>query len=76
MDISDAVSTLEYLFLADPAGPCLSAADANDDASVDVSDPIAILLFLFGGGPALPAPGAECGTDPTADSLGCGTTSC
>jgi hypothetical protein len=42
----------------------------NDDGTLNISDPITLLLHLFVGGGPLPAP-ADCGPDPTSDSLGC-----
>ena len=67
---------LEYLFLGGAVPVCLSASDANDDAVVDLADPVAILQALYLGGATLPPPGAACGSDPTADSLGCKTSGC
>jgi hypothetical protein len=73
LDISDAVAALAGLFPAPglPLVDCLDAADANDDGTFDIADPIALLAGLFGSGgdPAPPYPG--CGTDPTADGIGC-----
>ena len=70
LDISDAVHTLDFLFLGGEA-PCLDAADANDDGNVDVSDPVATLGSLFLGTGPLPPPIGLAGKDPTADELGC-----
>jgi hypothetical protein len=70
LDISDAIASLEYLFL-DGTLACLEAADANDDGAVDISDPVRLVLFLFGGGPAIPPPYPALGVDSTPDSLGC-----
>ena len=49
----------------------MDAADANDDGGVDVSDAVRILLYLFVNTGPLPAPHGACGSDPTADDLGC-----
>ncbi|MGH9363382.1 MAG: hypothetical protein ACRD2T_15850, partial [Thermoanaerobaculia bacterium] len=67
LDLSDAVLTLNYLFLG--AGPprCLDAADANDDGTLDISDPVGTLLFLYHTGSALPPPTGAPGRDPTPD---------
>jgi hypothetical protein len=71
LDLSDGVSTLEYLFLGESPPTCADAADANDDSSVDITDPIFTLGFLFVGSPAPSAPYPECGVDPTADDVDC-----
>ena len=73
IDMSDAIFTLNYLFLGGEAPPCLDAADSNDDGIVDISDPIYILNFLFLGSPESPASGGECGFDPSPDLLTCGS---
>jgi hypothetical protein len=70
LDVSDAVTTLSWLFLGGSLG-CDDAADANDDGSLDIADPIYTLGFLFTGGPEIPAPYPERGGDPTPDALGC-----
>lgn len=72
VEITDAVATLNYLFLGEAQLRCLDAADANDDGEVSLSDAIATLGALFLGTTELPAPGLEtCGVDPTVDTLGC-----
>jgi hypothetical protein len=70
VDISDALFTLNYLFLGGRVAPCESAADSNDDGVVNISDPSFTLNFLFLGGRAPPAPSpiplpSSCGVDPT-----------
>ena len=70
-DISDAVSTLGFLFLGAPGPSCPDAADANDDGRLDISDPVSTLNFLFLGTSPPPDPGpADCGKDPTPSQLG------
>jgi hypothetical protein len=70
LDLSDAVSMLEALFLGGPAIGCLDAADANDDSQIDVTDAITSLFYQFLGGDPPPPPGPQvCGVDPTADGL-------
>ncbi len=71
LDLSDPLGLLNYLFLGDAEPGCLDAGDSNDDGSVDLSDAINMIFFIFLGGPdpKLPFPG--CGSDPTADDLGC-----
>ena len=69
VNISDAQTTLNYLFLGGPSPRCWDAADANDDGRVDVSDSIATLQFLFLGRERLPEPSGSLGKDPTVDAL-------
>ena len=70
LDISDPLGVLGYMFSNAPV-TCEDASDANDDGAVDVSDAVRMLLHLFGGTGPLPAPHGVCGSDPTADTLGC-----
>ncbi|HAK96788.1 MAG TPA: hypothetical protein DCM87_17800 [Planctomycetes bacterium] len=73
VDISDAITTLSYLFGGATAPSCLDAADANDSGGVDVADAIFVLGYLFREGKMPPPPGPfACGEDPTPDGLGCG----
>ncbi len=70
VDLSDAVTILNYLFLGlELPTDCLDGLDANDSGTVDLSDAIQLLRFLFQGGaaPALPYP--QAGPDPTQDGL-------
>ena len=78
--IADAISLLSCLFTAGGGCPtCDDAADANDDGALDIADAIYGLSYLFLGGPAPPLPTptalsypiADCGPDPTPDTLGC-----
>jgi hypothetical protein len=81
MDIADAVSILRFSFAGDPGTMrCEDAGDASDDGAIDIQDAILLLNYLFKGGPppSRPLKGgsggmlwAGCGTDPTADGLGC-----
>ncbi len=71
IDISDAVTTLSYLFLGMGELECLDAADANDDGELNITDPIYLLEHLFLGGAPPPPPYPEAGLDPTPDDLGC-----
>ena len=72
VDISDAINTLDALFLGDEPLGCQDACDVNDDGQLDISDPIATLDALFLGSGSIPLPGMQdCGVDPTADGLGC-----
>lgn len=71
VDISDAVSVLNYLFLGGQARCCSDALDANDDGAIDIGDPVFALNFLFLGGARIPAPYPLPGGDRTEDTLLC-----
>lgn len=72
VDLSDAVNTLNWLFVGTGAITCQDAADANDDNKVDLSDPITTLEVLFSGQGEIPPPGLQtCGPDPVVDGLSC-----
>lgn len=75
-NLADAVWLLTSLFPQMPVPPlaCEDACDGNDDGSINISDAVTILNALFGS-PAtpLPAPIGSCGSDPTLDTLSCGS---
>jgi hypothetical protein len=72
VNITDAIFTLNHLFLGGPAPGCADAADADDDGALQITDAIHLLAGLFLGGPQPPAPGASaCGPDPGNDDLQC-----
>ena len=72
VDLSDAVTTLNHLFLNGGEGTfCADAGDANDDGTLNITDPIQILNYLFLGGTVPRPPFPEPGIDPTADALRC-----
>ena len=73
VDLSDAVCTLNWLFLGGPAPGCLAATNTNGDAAVDLSDPVSLLNHLFLGGPAPEQPFPDCGLMAVDSELGCGT---
>ncbi len=74
IDLSDAVTVLAYLFAGMTPPPlCMDACDANDDGGVNIADAVGILSYLFGGAAPPPVPFPGCGTDPTPDSLDCGS---
>ncbi|MEM7164222.1 MAG: hypothetical protein AAF581_02090 [Planctomycetota bacterium] len=51
---------------------CMDAADADDNGFVEIDDGLYLADFLYAMGPQPPAPGTStCGSDPTADGLGC-----
>jgi CD109 antigen len=71
LDLSDAASTLNYLFLGSRPLRCLDAADSNDDGELNITDAIYLLRYLFLGGTVPLEPFPERGTDPTPDRLTC-----
>ena len=72
LDITDAIATLQYLFMGGRPPTCLDAADSNDDGAVNLTDPLLSLLHLFQGGAPPPAPFPDPGQDPTpGDQLSC-----
>jgi|SRR5688572_8028611 len=76
VDISDAISTLDSLFVSGSLLRCENAADANDDNKIDISDAVHTLNFLFQGGPEMiSAPFPDKGYDQnstTEENTGCG----
>ncbi len=76
VDIADAVSTLDVLFLGAASPTCLDACDANDDGAHNIADAIKTLTELFGGGAGFPDPVGACGPDPTVDGLACTSYAC
>ena len=71
VDVSDAITTLAYLFSHGTDGDCGDRFDTNDTGSLDLADAIYTLTYLFAEGPAPPAPFPEPGVDPTDDGLDC-----
>jgi hypothetical protein len=71
VNLSDAVTTLSYLFRGTGSPACFDAADADDDGALAITDAIYTLAGLFGGGKQPPAPFPGAGEDPTPDALGC-----
>jgi hypothetical protein len=71
VNLSDAVSTLNYLFCGGAGPTCMDAADADDSGALDISDPVYLLGFLFLGSSAPGQPFRACGPDPTPDGLKC-----
>jgi len=70
LDISDPVLGLEFLF-GSGSVDCLSALDVNDDSAVNLADIVFGLGSVFGSNLPPSAPYPACGSDPTADALGC-----
>ena len=71
VDISDCISTLEWLFLGATEPACIAALDSNDTGTVDLSDPIYTIMFLFNGDGRIPPPYPLRGIDPSLDNLRC-----
>jgi hypothetical protein len=72
IDISDSLSTFNYLFRGQQDVPsCYDAADANDSGAIDISDGVYTLNYLFSGDSSPPEPHPEPGPDPTSDSMTC-----
>ena len=78
VDISDAVCTLNWLFLGDAEPGCVAATNTDGAGVVNITDPIYLLTHLFLGGPPPVDPFPACGTsDLAADAaLGCVETAC
>ena len=78
IDISDAIFTLDSLFLGGPTPSCLGAANANGDNEIDLVDPVFLLNHLFLGGPPPTAPFPGCGMSllATDAKLGCEEAAC
>lgn len=73
LNLSDAVSVLNWLFLGEPPPACPAAGDVDATGAVNLSDPVYLLNFLFLGGPPPAAPFPDCGSGTPADyeALGC-----
>jgi hypothetical protein len=78
VDISDAIFTLDWLFLGGPGPACRAAASSNGDGAIDIADAIYLLGHLFLGDPSPPAPFPECGPGEleTDRQLGCEAGTC
>lgn len=72
VDISDALSILQFLFLGGATLTCEDAADSDDSGSLNLSDAVYLLNHLFTGGESPPPPFPEPGKDETQDELDCG----
>lgn len=70
VDLSDAIHSLEHLFLGGPPPSCPDAGDSDDNSLLEIHDAILILDWLFRSRGHLAPPGPEsCGPDPTEDTL-------
>jgi hypothetical protein len=61
VNITDAVSLLNTLFLNGPALCCGSAADTNVDSRIDLTDAVVLADHAFRGADPLAAPFPGCG---------------
>jgi hypothetical protein len=73
INITDALSLLNFLFRNGTRPLCAKAADADDSGRLDILDAIRIIGAIVGRG-TLPAPTA-CGVDPSEDALECAVSS-
>lgn len=76
VNLTDAVSTLLWLFAGAGGLSCLDAADANHDGAINLTDAVATLGYLFLGGTPPPAPGPEACGPGSEPRLGCATYDC
>lgn len=76
VDLSDALTIANQLFLGGKPTSCEDAADINDDGSVDVSDPVALLTAIYLGSGQVAVPAGYCGADTTRDQLSCHASEC
>ncbi len=60
VDLSDAVTTLGWLFLGGDAPLCIESADADGDTKATITDAIYLLQHLFLSGPRPPPPFPAC----------------
>ncbi|MEM7261784.1 MAG: dockerin type I repeat-containing protein, partial [Planctomycetota bacterium] len=74
IDVSDAVASLEYLFLGSDDVQCPQAIEVNEDGAIDLSDAVAILSYLFLG-QRPPQITGDCKSDTARDGVPCETNS-
>jgi PKD repeat protein len=66
LDLTDAIATLQFLYMGYAAPGCKDAADTDDSGKLDLTDAIASLQFQFmGGTPPAPPGSTTCGPDTT-----------
>ena len=71
LNIADAITILNHLFLGGEDPPCRKSADVDDEGQLSLTDAVIPLSFLFLGGRPPKAPFPHCGIDPTDDALDC-----
>ena len=69
VDITDAISLLNFQFLGGTRPRCLDAGDVLDRGTLDITSAITLLNFLFLGGAPPGVPFPSLGLDPTPDEL-------
>jgi hypothetical protein len=74
INLTDGITTLEWLFLGGRRPACPDAADVDSSREVSISDPIYTFNFLFLGGPEPPAPFPGCQS--AVITLGCEGSAC
>lgn len=75
VDIGDAITLLNHLFVPGPVPDCRAACEANGDDVLNIADVIFLLTFLFQGGAAPGDPFPFCGLD-VGSSIDCLTSQC
>ena len=78
LQLTDAISIFNFLFLGGRAPGCRAAADTDGDALINLTDGVYLLNFLFLGGTAPPAPHPACALSNSAGdrTLGCEVSQC
>ncbi len=73
VNLSDAVCTLNWLFVGNQAPGCLAAANTNGDAAANLPDAIHLLNYFFTAGPPPAEPFPACAPSRLAGdrTLGC-----
>lgn len=71
VDLSDAISILNFLFVGGKEPTCQKSADVDDSGALDVSDGIRLLGYLYLGGAEPRPPFGACGRDPNPDGISC-----
>jgi hypothetical protein len=71
INLTDAISVLNYLFRGLEVVSCEDAADVDDNGTLNLTDVIVLLNHLFRGGPPIAPPYPDAGVDPTPDQLRC-----
>lgn len=75
VDLSDALSVLNLLFLGGETLCCEAAGDVNVTNTLDITDPLYLFNFLFMGGPTPASPFPSCG-EAVEQELPCSETTC
>lgn len=63
VDLSDAITLLDFSFSGGDAPSCERACDVNNDTSLDIGDAVSALNYSFAGGAAPAAPFPNCGVE-------------